>query len=631
MIFLKSTVADMADREQLYTALRNADAAGDVEGARKLAAYIKTLPADAEPAKPETTIGQDIVTGAKNAGMGFVQGIKDVLGTGVMLAESGLDKVLGTNVGEQVRQKNQATQDQFKRDYGDSTAASVGRVGGNIAATYPVGGVLGGVAKGAAALVPNAAPVLVPLGNALATSGLRTGAVQGGATNMLFRMAGGAGTGAVSAGLVNPDDVGTGAVLGAVLPPALSAAGKAGQYVANGARSLVQPFTPSGQEAIAGNIVRRFAEGGPTQINAASLVPGSSPTLAEATANPGIATLQRAVRDIRPNAFVEREAQNAAARNAAFEGAAGNADQLQFYRADRSTVADQLYKAAADSYDPANATPYVKGQITQLLKRPSIDSASREAQKLAMERGEKPAAEGSFQALQDVKTILDDKIAAAIRDNQGGQAKALQATQDKLIDVMERLSPEFANARQTYAAMSQPVNAMEALQNLRITDAEGNITLAKVKNAIDGLERQRAAPGVNNAKSITDEQLSVLRAIQQDLLRQSNTKLGKSIGSNTFQNIATDNILNTVGGNALSRLADKVGVGGFAGQAGRLLYSGPNEAIRNRLADMVLDPARAQAALNNVAPANRLQINPAVMQLLYRSQPGVVPAQGNGQ
>jgi hypothetical protein len=613
----------MASREQLYAALRNADAAGDVEGARKLAAYIKSMPADAAPDKPETTLSQDVISAAKNTAMGFGRGVKDVLDTGAQLLSSGFDKITGTNEGERVRQMNQADQDEFKRDYGDSTAASIGRIGGNIAITLPVGPVLGSVVRAAA-------PAAAPLANALATSGMRAGSTPG-AVNMLARVAGGAGTGATSAGLVNPDDAGTGAAIGAVLPPALVGAGRTAAYLANGARSLVQPFTSGGQEAIAGNIVRRFAEGGPTQINAATLVPGSAPTLAEATANPGLATLQRTVQDIRPNAFVERQAQNAAARNSAFEGAAGDRAQLDFFRTDRSTVADQLYGAARDAYDGSNATPFVKGQITQLLKRPSIDSASREAQRLAMERGEKPAAEGSFQALQDVKTILDDKIAAAVRDNQGGQAKALQATQAKLIDVMERLSPEYAEARNTYAAMSQPVNAMEALQGLKLTDQYGNITLAKVKNAIDGLERQRSMPGANNAKSITDDQLGVLRAIQQDLLRQSNIGLGRSVGSNTFQNIATDNIVNSLGGNALSRTADRLGVSGVAGQAGRLLYSGPNEAIRNRLADIMLDPQRAQAALSGTTPANMLNINPAVLQLLYRAQPGVVPAQGSGQ
>lgn len=72
----------MADREQLYTALRNADAAGDTEGAQKIAAYIQSLPADAPApvAAPAATPswssvpGQALANLPKSAG-GFVSGI----------------------------------------------------------------------------------------------------------------------------------------------------------------------------------------------------------------------------------------------------------------------------------------------------------------------------------------------------------------------------------------------------------------------------------------------------------------------------------------------------------------------------------------------------------------------------
>jgi hypothetical protein len=161
--------------------------------------------------------------------------------------------------------------------------------------------------------------------------------------------------------------------------------------------------------------------------------------------------------------------------------------------------------------------------------------------------------------------------------------KALQATKDKLLGVMEKLSPDYAEARHTYAQMSAPVNAMEALQGLRLTDAKGNITLSKAKNAIEGLERLRAAPGVNPAKSVTDDQLRVLRSIHEDLLRQDNLGAGRSAGANTFQNFATDNMLNATIGNSLTRLADKLGVSGVVGQVGQLAYNKPNEAIRNKL------------------------------------------------
>lgn len=54
----------MADRDQLYNALRNADAAGDVEGARKLAAYIQAMPMDAAPSvEPVKAAGQSINRG----------------------------------------------------------------------------------------------------------------------------------------------------------------------------------------------------------------------------------------------------------------------------------------------------------------------------------------------------------------------------------------------------------------------------------------------------------------------------------------------------------------------------------------------------------------------------------------
>lgn len=66
----------MAELDSLYTALRNADAAGDVEGARKLATYINTL--SASPTKaPEQSIGRTLGLTAR-AG---IEGVGDTLDT----------------------------------------------------------------------------------------------------------------------------------------------------------------------------------------------------------------------------------------------------------------------------------------------------------------------------------------------------------------------------------------------------------------------------------------------------------------------------------------------------------------------------------------------------------------------
>lgn len=545
--------------------------------------------------------GSAVAQNVRNLVAGAVRGAGSIGATILAPADIAKDARAGKGLSLESNRERRAAMDAGLQTMGaqpDSLLYQGGKLGAEIAGTAGAGGLL---AKGVKTVAPGLAAAAPKLTGAIASSGFRTGApaattLAGKVGDLGVRAIGGGITGGAAAGLVNPEDAATGAVIGAALPPVVSAIGNATRYVGRAAQAVVQPFTDRGQEALAGNIVRRFADGGPTAMNAAELVPGSVPTLAEATGNAGIATLQRGARDINPNAFVERERLNAAARNAAFDGAAGDASQLEFYKASRSQAGNELYGNALNR-DPEPLTPYLKGQITQLLKRPSIDEASRLAQKLARERGEKPAPMGSLRALQDVKTALGDKIAEATQAGKGGQVKALKATQNKLVDVMEKLSPDYAEANATYAAMSQPVNAMEALQGLKLTDAQGNVTLAKVKNAIEGLEKLRSAPGVNPAKSITDEQLGVLRALHEDLLRQSNLGAGRSIGSNTFQNIATDNILSTM-------LPGKLGaavtgkVGGVLGQVGRLAYSGPNEAIRNRLADMMLQPQLAQNALN---------------------------------
>lgn len=549
----------------------------------------------AESAKPEQSMFDSIKQGAGNLAAGAVRGAGSIGATLLTPIDAaaravGVDpnSTVGSIVGRTDRRQAMDAGLQTMGAQPDSLLYKTGKLGGEIAGTAGVGGVL---ANGARAV--GAAPAFV---NALATGGMRAGATPG-AINMLTRMAGGAVTGGASAGLVDPSQAGTGAVIGGALPPVLYGAGKVAGYGGRVINSLVQPFTENGQQKIAANIINKFAEGGPTAINAAQIVPGSTPTLAEATGNAGIARLQSAARDINPNAFVGREEANAAARTAALDNVAGDAGKLDYFKAARSQAAGDLYGAALDQANAVAPTPYVKGQVTQLLKRPSINEASKAAQKLALERGDKPAMEGSLQALHDVKTALDDKISVAVRDGKGGEAAALGATKDKLLDVMEKLSPAYKEARATYAEMSKPINQMEVLQGLRLTDAKGNITLSKVQSALDGLEKNMNASGIHPAKSLEDTQINTLKAIRDDLLRQTNLSAGKSAGSNTFQNIATDQILGTM-------LPGKIGsvvngkIGTLAGQAGNLLYSGANKKITNKLVDMMLDPSAAQAAMN---------------------------------
>ena len=531
----------------------------------------------------------------------------------------------------------------------DSTAFKVGRVVGNIATTLPVGGVLGAGVRGAAPALARtgvSGPVTEALASSLASGGFRVGsqALPRGAP-LALRMAGGGTTGAASAALVNPDDAGTGALIGALLPPGLAATGKVGRYLGRSAKALVQPLTNAGQQELAAKVIREFGEGGPMNVDLSELVAGSRPTLAEATGNAGIAGLQRVTRDLRPNAFVEREGLNAAAREVAFDRIAGDRGAIEAAKSARDSAADALYGRAftADSMRQGLAresqqmrAPFsgvgLSGAredlatpgLRTLMQRPMFREAAGAAKRLAANNGvqlDDPLQ--SLEGLHYIKLALDDALnpgaASALGRN---ESRAVMGMRDKLAVELEKVSPTYGAARQTFAEMSQPVNAMEALQELRLTDQRGNLTLSKVKNAIEGLERARAEPGVNAAKSITDEQLNTLRAIQADLLRQDKLGLGKSVGSSTLQNLGVNNLLATLlPGKTGAAINGKIGTS--VAQAGKLVYSSADDKIRNNLIDFMLDPSLMPATRGGPTPA-QLQAR-AVLNLFgpaaYRAAP----------
>lgn len=177
----------------------------------------------------------------ESGAMGFLRGTKDVIDTGAQWLASGFDKLAGTAEGERVKAMNDAGKADFKSQYGDSTAASIGRFGGNIAATMPVGGFLGAGVRGAGALT-GTARVAEPLAQAIASGGMRAGGVPG-AAGLATRAAGGAISGGAMAGLVDPSSAGTGALIGAATPVAVQGAGSVMKAIGGAIRG---PAAPAG-------------------------------------------------------------------------------------------------------------------------------------------------------------------------------------------------------------------------------------------------------------------------------------------------------------------------------------------------------------------------------------------------
>ena len=112
----------------------------------------------------------------------------------------------------------------------DSLAYGGGKLAGEIAGTAGVGPALAGLGRAVPAL-SRASPLL----DSIATAGFRSGGLTG-LPGAASRAAGGAITGGAAAGLVDPEYAATGAGIGAVMPGALQAVGKAGNVAGQALR-----------------------------------------------------------------------------------------------------------------------------------------------------------------------------------------------------------------------------------------------------------------------------------------------------------------------------------------------------------------------------------------------------------
>lgn len=115
----------------------------------------------------------------------------------------------------------------------ESLAYQGGKLGAEIAGTAGVGGMLGkGVqALGATRYASGMEPIVQGLATALKTGGFRAGELAGTGAGAAARVIGGAATGGVSAGLVDPSTAGAGAVIGGALPGGAQLAGKVGNAI----------------------------------------------------------------------------------------------------------------------------------------------------------------------------------------------------------------------------------------------------------------------------------------------------------------------------------------------------------------------------------------------------------------
>lgn len=514
----------MSDRDELMALRRMAELEAKARGVRA---------APQEPA-PDPTLGGSTLNFA-----GFDTGVplpevvtRFLAGAGKAFADTGRGfKQLVTIGGNQ-----QEIDDAKQRDRAlmDTGSGLIGNIAGNLAlAIGPGAAVRGaGVAAGMPALANAGTAMVLPKTVAGA-------AALGGAQGFMQPVA------SDESRMFN---TALGAAGGAIVPATVAGARLA--------KDTLAPFTTKGAERIAGRALERFAENPSALrgINPERFVAGSVPTLAEATGDPGIAQLQRALAN-NPDigkALAARAQSNMNARFSALSNIAGDAGTVNQLKGFRSDNANRLYAKAFE--ENAQVTPWIKGEITKLQQRPAFRDAWKAATTLAANDGIKLDKKNVVQVAHYAKMALDDAAEAST----GNQQRAILGTRDKLLSLMESkdFAPSYQAARMQYAADSLPINQMQIGKDLLNTlqpalgefGANTRANAAQYARAVRDADATAAkALGFKGAKMdrvMTPDQIGVIQGIAKDLGRAANAQeAGKAFGSNTAQNLVSQDIL----------------------------------------------------------------------------------------
>lgn len=532
---------------------------------------------------------------------------------------------LAYGAGQRLGLVDQATIDEKRRldaPLKNTTAGAIGSVGGRVALGLPA--------------------VLIPGANTLTGAGI-VGSLQGAAEP----------TAADESVLKNMAIGGGSSVAGVALGRLL----RAGYQ---GAKGLIEPFTEAGQNRIAGRTLERFA----TDPNAlrgatsAATSTGARPTLAEATRDTGIASLERSLAQQDPQVaamLAQRAGENNAARVSTIAGIAGNPSKRAAAEAARSAASGDMYQAAT------NATYTVDGKLADLLKRPAVQQAMQRAKALAENQGRPFAfatesqapfsgvggrsAESSKQitgqGLQDLKMAMDEMLSDPASGFTGKAGDTIKNLRGQIMQWMEDANPAFKQARTTYASASKPINAMDVGQRLldkttgAIRDMGGNQRLqanafSRALNDEAGtVQKATGFKGVNAlADVMTPDQLSKLNAVRNELELVSNlSQAANGPGSQTAKSLASQNLLRQALGptglpqswaesTMLETLLRPVQFGMKAAEP----------RIQNKLAQIMLDPSLARNALT---AAEVKQLAPALerlMPLLQQAGQQSIPA-----
>jgi hypothetical protein len=504
--------------EQLLTALRNADAAGDTAAAQAAARAIKAMreakPTEAPqtPAKPISQINTELTIPEKIATK-----LAPMIGQGTPFGRM-VQGMAEPNIAatQMVANVIPGAGEKFNRritDIRNETEALRGEDAGSFDPARLVGNLANPMVIKAFAAIPGGKTVLEKV-----LTGMGAGAAAG-----LLTPADKEGESYIDQ---KTDQAKAGAVVGGAIPAVTAAVAPAAKTVYRGLlEPIVDKATVKGRAYVeaAGNRVDDVIAN--LKANK-EFVPGSAPTAGEAAAPAGSAefsALQSAASKFMPSEYQARIDKQNASRLAQVRTVGQDEATLKAAEKARELAANGNYAGAFRTVIKADP------ELARLASNPYFRDASVAANKMAKADKIDPKTQLT-EYLDLVVKGMQDKITKTGEGSLGPNEKRLVTeAKEKLVEWIGKKNPAYAQARNEFAAASRPINQMQIGQALEdklvspISDEVAQRPGVFSQAVRDSTSLIKKATGQPRFQALTEalepQQLAAIQSVQDDLAR----------------------------------------------------------------------------------------------------------------
>lgn len=404
--------------------------------------------------------------------------------------------------------------------------------------------------------------------------------------------------------------------------------------------SLARPFTQEGREIIIGDLLNRKATN-PTMAQARmgasqELIPGSQPTIAQVSQDPGLIGLEKGLRntlDAKNMTFAQRDSEQNLARQQYLdrmimpsqpvaEGVQPQRGTLQYAQDKRASTIENNMEPAFAGGRPAEYPELqsIFGTIDRIKSNPRIGPRKDVQDALAFVEGRfnQPnvdirnpetlyAIRKDLAYARDGKYNSDKSNLALARGELGQVIKSVD-------DVIDQAAPGYRRYMDLYAKRSIPLNQQEELANLK---AKGQSQVSDMGTGVPVLEagkfnaqfQKMLASGAlrdtfkgDNAERNFQHLVDRIGRVARDLDRGAAVRSPtiKAAGSDTMQNQSVAMIIGQMLGNNIVDTA--------MGKAAQTtlkplswIYQLPDEAMGNMLLEVAKDPREASRLMRKAS------------------------------